>query len=74
MTEWIKVSERLPESCQYVLVHEKYEEVPMVAYLMDGLWQASFHYVECKGDCKLLTNVQRQFVTHWMPLPQLPKD
>ena len=74
MSEWIPVSERLPEVGQEVLVwyHRSYN----VAYLQKmkpvKLQPPQFNNVEmfewCFGDFEDFD------VTHWMPLPEAPKE
>ena len=65
--KWIPVSERLPENRDYVLVCTKNKfygtrHISKVskAYFGDGKWYG-------QGGC--WTNV-----THWMPMPQPPKE
>lgn len=59
--EWISVSDRLPEEKQSVLVHYVDGWMP-IAFLLDGKWYQS------GGETSWL------IVTHWMPLPELPKE
>ena len=77
--EWIKVEDRLPEDMQEVLVFGNTEvNNEKTTYL------AIFHKnVQCK-DINGKVHVESQFweiqygydmdVTHWMPLPQPPKE
>ena len=58
---WIPVSERLPEEEKVVLCHCRANIIETLAYY-DGLWQG-YNGSYMKG-----------FVTHWMPLPEPPKD
>lgn len=71
--KWIPVSERLPERPEYdwVLVQvkmnpEDYYGVPHIAELRNGTW-----YDE---DDLPLEEFRSVKVTHWMPLPEPPKE
>lgn len=60
---WISAEERLPEPLQYVLVINRYDDdsfEPLVAYNRAGQWFTGSYM---GGD-----------VTHWMPLPEAPKE
>lgn len=66
MPEWISVKDRLPEKGEDVLVfgywHEKWQ--PLMCYLSphrNGEWFTT------------VAGQQVYEVTHWMPLPELPK-
>jgi hypothetical protein len=60
--QWIPVSERLPENQQRVIVN--CEKCPMVmGWLMFGEWHTDFG--------RMYRNYE---VTHWMPLPEPPKE
>lgn len=58
---WISVEDRLPEEGQSVLVHYVDGWMP-VAHLLNGKWYQS------GGETSWLS------VTHWMPLPEPPKE
>lgn len=74
MNEWISVKDRLPEEYDWVLVsvvdwkNPKLRFVPHVAELRKGKW-ASQDDVE--GDLETWAHIK---VTHWMPLPDSPKE
>lgn len=64
---WIKTSERLPEPGENVLVLDKGLEMN-VAYLsaptnFGSVWKDSIKY-----------RVYKPEITHWMPLPEPPKE
>jgi hypothetical protein len=59
--QWISVNDRLPEDGQSVLVHYVDGWMP-VAHLLNGKWYQS------GGETSWLS------VTHWMPLPEPPKE
>ena len=64
---WIPVAERLPKNYISVLVYiPTAEPLPMVheAYIGDdGEWHSSNFY-----------EIENEDVTHWMPLPEPPKE
>ena len=71
MGEWIKVSERLPDSAEYdwVLVNIMFNEdgsfgIPNVAEYRKGEWWDFFDNKLSDLDIT---------VTHWMPLPPFPE-
>ncbi len=79
--EWISVKDRMPDTCEGVLVCGKGSLGEMVIQIAevfcgDKKWQ----WIACDGDeiiapysdmtCMLKLND----VTHWMPLPETPKD
>lgn len=61
--QWIPVSERLPENDTTVLV---YRPTMIIKYM-----QAYYFNGFCDGMYDLRGN---EVITHWMPLPQPPKD
>lgn len=68
---WIKCSEILPQNNKTVLIRISYsesnEEYIVPARLNDkNIWQ------ELSGCCQQFHH--EQYVTHWMPLPEKPKD
>lgn len=65
---WISVTERLPEDTHPVLVtylgyNDKLPKSDMVAMCDDGDW----YWYDDESKCKVA-------ITHWMPLPQPPKE
>ena len=59
MSEWISVEDRLPDADMHYLVHSKRYGVQIDRY--KGFWEGDYP-------------VEDLIVTHWMPLPQPPKD
>ena len=57
--QWISVKDGLPENEEYVLVHTSGKSVLMGFYDNDG-WYTTEEYI--------------RNVTHWMPLPERPKE
>ena len=60
LPRWTPVEERLPEKGGYYLVHHKH-----------GLISQRLYY---EGQGELFVNVKHDPVTHWMPLPDAPKE
>ena len=58
---WISVKDRLPEECnQYLVCHER--NMYLAWYSVSGRW-----YIE-EAIC------EPGYITHWMPLPEPPKE
>ena len=64
-TKWIPVSERLPDPWEWVLCYCRAGMIEMLRYdhLMD-YWEAS----------TLSRVYMKDYVTHWMPLPEPPNQ
>ena len=60
-TKWIPVTERLPKKAGYYLV----------AHQRSGCVAERFYYRDCPD---LFVEVTGDPVTHWMPLPEPPKE
>ena len=74
MNEWISVKDRLPEKPDYdwVLVQckmlpENYYGIPHIAEIRNGVWFTNVVDLPMEKCLSVL-------VTHWQPLPELPKD
>lgn len=68
MNEWIPLRERFPEGPGPVLISTKYHTVEIASRMRTS------HYSEYQawyGDKGRIFNDEE--VTHWMPLPELPK-
>ena len=63
MSEWISVNEKLPKDYIDVLVYMSSYEYGQIA--IDRI-------VHIKGTKVFSHNVS--YVTHWMPLPEMPKE
>jgi hypothetical protein len=59
-SKWIPVTERLPEIRKWVLIYTEIGRTLVAAWYGDGWGTTSF--------------VALNNVTHWMPLPETPKD
>lgn len=63
--QWIPVTERLPEKWKDVLVWSKCGFCEVAVYIgLPGKWRVSWNYTMLEADT----------VTHWMPLPEPPKE
>ena len=62
-SNWIKCTDRMPEQRQDFLVSDG-------AYVGVGRWY------ESHDECGFIFNMGDSYIeiTHWMPLPELPKD
>ena len=60
LPNWIPVSERLPEIRKVVLITDGIDVG--TGWMNQGWWNTSF------------ADIQRDAVTHWMPLPEPPKE
>lgn len=61
--EWISVKERLPQSGQCVILYS------VKSGVAEGAWlESKGHYEQWRWNA-IMTNV-----THWMPLPEPPKQ
>lgn len=62
--EWISVKDRMPEDdATYLVYGRNGYGIGFAVYYGDGEWLT----------CDDLTNITR-FITHWMPLPESPKE
>ena len=61
--KWIPVTERLPEDGKYVLCFCRANIICVLRRDKDGDWYENPAHVYMSS-----------FVTHWMPLPELPKE
>ena len=63
--KWIPVAERLPEELVAVLVWSEYGFCETAVYLgIPGKWRVTWDY----------TMLEVNSITHWMPLPDDPKE
>ena len=66
---WVPVTERLPEEHVFVLIRQEDDRM-MVAERVDGdWWYRYFAYDVDRWD-----ENEQGTITHWMPLPEPPKD
>lgn len=75
MTNWISVKDKLPDHNDDVLIY--IEDVIVIGYLeADGEWDISpvFEVVSGRGPRSWLLSRPIKPPTHWMPLPEPPKE
>lgn len=76
MSEWISIKDSFPNENELVLIFqtdkgsERSSWRPYVPFALSIFEDSSFNDSHC-GDCQ---QVEHQCVTHWMPLPQPPKE
>ena len=62
--EWISVKDRLPEPWEQVLIYSRHDFCESAFYIgVPGKWRVTWNHEMLDADS----------VTHWMPLPELPK-
>lgn len=71
MPEWISVKDRLPEKETDVLALRQ-DRKCFVGYICEPSWNGKINWVIWTA-MKSTRNVSRK-VTHWMPLPEPPKE
>ena len=69
MPKWIPVSERLPEAYNLVLALCRSGKIFVGEYVDLG-WRTLWRIKTARDSTKEIT----QIVTHWMPLPEPPKE
>lgn len=70
MTEWISVEEESPSKEYPILIWNKWYEFPIsVKWLKEGTYGESGFF-----DKEKEYETKEKDITHWMPLPELPKD
>lgn len=70
MLEWISVKERLPGDCVPVLVYAKHINGKYATISVD-------HIIGYTNGCETWADIDKTWkysVTHWMPLPEPPKE
>ena len=74
MNEWISVNDRLPKSKQMVLCYTPCDGFMFVGYYQEiepnPYWKSYWNIITAMRSTKKITKK----VTHWMPLPEAPKD
>ena len=62
--EWISVDDRLPEPWKQVLIYSRHDFCESALYIgAPGKWRVTWNHEMLDADS----------VTHWVPLPELPK-
>ena len=73
-TKWISVKDKLPEDNQMVIGYTPVDGYMFVGYLTHSKWgdilEEKWHIITAMRSDRRIT----KRVTHWMPLPELPKE
>lgn len=73
--EWISVEDRLPPNGDDVLAYVKYDEFPITARYINKRWKLGYSAMEyIESDCGHDSVLHKEYVTHWMPLPNPPQS
>lgn len=78
---WVEIKEELPPEGQEVLVFCKWDNSPLIAHHDGKTWHEKCDNLNIDGDawvdCEIhkidIGDVGYQ-ITHWMPLPESPKE
>lgn len=73
MSEWISVKDRLPENNKVVLVYVHDTTICGTHRFMTGSCDKGFWFLGVHLDCLSFPHNEYN-VTHWMPLPDPPKE
>lgn len=63
MGNWVSVKDRIPD---IEVIACGFQHGIMIGYIY---WDESYKEYRAENDCEILTSV-----THWMPLPEPPKE
>lgn len=63
--------ETAPKDGTVVMIHERWEDVPIFASWRNGRWYADTSNYD--GDAGVYDTICQQNVTHWQPLPAAPR-
>ena len=72
--ECINVNDRLPENIDDLLIFCENNSQIGVEFMMYGKWRTNHDLVETMSNMDGIQTVRNLKVTHWMPLPELPKQ
>ena len=64
-SKWIPVTERLPEPWKWILCYCEAGNIEMLRY---------DDFMEEWGSININRAYKKEYVTHWMPLPEPPKE
>ena len=71
MNNWINVKDRLPDNHETILTAAYSHEREIYSVSPASYWDNKFY--DCCGDEKLVDGCYWE-ITHWMPLPDAPKE
>lgn len=69
--EWINVKDRLPDFNEYVLCYDT--QKIYIGFRENNYSEYNEHWSICEDQCCSCTGCTGA-ITHWMPLPHLPKE
>lgn len=75
---WISINEGYPENAGEVLIAIKYNSIPVQGYWSKtrnkwfGSMEVRENMIQCYADDPELQ--AQEFITHWQPLPEPPKQ
>lgn len=72
--KWISVEERLPENSNLVMVRGPYVPVTVGQLMQEGCWWRFLDEGDLEGGIDVVGANDSPFITHWMPLPDAPKE
>lgn len=70
--DWIKVKDRLPPDFENILIYCPIIKSMTVAYLMYDKYEPIFYIIVDFDEYEQTVPIED--ITHWMPLPESPKD
>lgn len=73
--EWQPI-ETAPKDGGYILLHEKWTNTPFIGFYCDisKCWFADKQHINVYGDGVIDDDFKQGDITHWMELPDAPKD
>ena len=68
--------ETAPKDGSTIMLWERYESEPFFGFWWEGRdrWRASTTHYDTDGNACVIDRIYSDGVTHWMPLPQPPKE
>jgi len=70
--EWISVKDKLPQDCANILYYER--QCGVFKGFYSGGWHTDEDNLGVNGGGYITDEVSQELVTHWMPLPEPPKE
>lgn len=66
--------ETAPKDGTTVLLSEKWNSIPIIGRFARGKWVGDHTNVNTDGDACVIDYFEPTHITHWMPLPEPPKQ